>query len=120
MGGCASVPKEFLNRPESAPTEETPAKVEQQPESETTVAAPVEKTDGGDQKLDKEAPLVELSEPEKEAEVAADKPIAEVTSETKKFLREIGLPEPGGHTSRPVNDYLYDSLAIEMDAFIRH
>ncbi|KAL5737187.1 hypothetical protein ACOSQ2_031975 [Xanthoceras sorbifolium] len=91
MGGCASVPKEFLNRPESAPTEETPAKVEQQPESETTVAAPVEKTDGGDQKLDKEAPLVELSEPEKEAEVAADKPITEVTSETKV---EAAAPEP--------------------------
>ncbi|KAL5803689.1 hypothetical protein ACOSQ4_031994 [Xanthoceras sorbifolium] len=94
MGGCASVPKEFLNRPESAPTEETPAKVEQQPESETTVAAPVEKTDGGDQKLDKEAPLVELSEPEKEAEVAADKPIAEVTSETKVEAAAAAAPEP--------------------------
>ncbi|KAK4836753.1 hypothetical protein QYF36_027398 [Acer negundo] len=88
MGGCASVPKEFLNRPE-----EEPAKVEQEqeqkPESAETVAtataAPEEKTDGGDtQKVDKEAPLVELSEPEKKAEVAAaDQPAAQVTTETK-------------------------------------
>ncbi|KAK2636188.1 hypothetical protein Ddye_030980 [Dipteronia dyeriana] len=86
MGGCASVPKEFLNRPE-----EEPAKVEQErkPESAETVAtaaaaAPEEKTDGGDtQKVDKEAPLVELSEPEKKAEVAAaDQPAAQVTTET--------------------------------------
>ncbi|KAK3228692.1 hypothetical protein Dsin_000573 [Dipteronia sinensis] len=86
MGGCASIPKEFLNRPE-----EEPAKVEQEqeqkPESAETVAAaaPEEKTDGGDaQKVDKEAPLVEVSEPEKKAEVAAaDQPAAQVTTETK-------------------------------------
>ncbi|TXG48480.1 hypothetical protein EZV62_024355 [Acer yangbiense] len=80
MGGCVSVPKEFLNRPEEQ---------EQKPESAetvaTTAAAPEEKTDGGDtEKVDKEAPLVELSEPKKKAEVAAaDQPAAQVSSETK-------------------------------------
>ena len=79
MGGCASVPKEFLHRAEAAPIEEAPAKVEQ-PEPETAVAALEDKTDGGEEK---EAPSVEVSEPEKEAEVVADQPTAEVTTQTK-------------------------------------